>query len=300
MHTVLVLSGGSSPERNVSLRSGEAVKAALIEAGHRVYNLDPATELDVLADMAHKVDIVFPVLHGEGGEDGTIQQKLEDLQVRFVGSGSTASRLCFDKHLYKQRLAEHGFPVPSGTIVDTASYAVHELTKAPYVLKPFDGGSSIDTFIVRSPDTADRNAITDAFRRHPKMLLEQLISGTEITVSVLDTTALPVIEIVPPDNQEFDYDNKYNGASQELCPPISISPAIQQHAQKLASDIHVMIGCAGLTRTDMIIDDDGNPWVLETNTIPGMTDQSLFPKAARQAGITMPELVSLLVEISLK
>jgi D-alanine-D-alanine ligase len=175
----------------------------------------------------------------------------------------------------------------------------HELTTRPYVLKPCDGGSSLDTFIVRNPQQANTAAMEHAFDTYQEMLLEELISGSEITVAILGEQALPVIEIIPPADEEFDYENKYNGKTQEICPPQHLPEAVQHQAQQLALHIHTLIGCSGMSRTDMILDAQDRLFVLETNTIPGLTDQSLLPKAALQADIPMPQLVEILIEDAL-
>ena len=292
---VLVLSGGISAERDVSLRSGKAVADALGSSGHTVSVYDPKDGESGLLQAAQTVDVVFPALHGVGGEDGVIQGLLEANHIPCVGSDSTASQLCFHKQHYKDFLHQHGILMPSGELISETTFDTSVFSKAPFIIKPVDGGSTIDAFIVRDVTNYDYVAITSALRRYGQMLIEQLVTGVEITVGVLDDQPLPVIEIIPPENQEFDYENKYNGATQELCPPAHVSVRLQQQAQQLAGNIHRLTGCRGMSRTDIIIDEQDKLWVLETNTIPGLTDQSLYPKAARTAGVDMPELVDRLV-----
>lgn len=295
---ILVLAGGSSNERDVSLRSGAAVTAALREAGHICTEADPSQSDFSLAQAVDGIDVVFPALHGAGGEDGTLQAELEALNVRFVGSGSQASRICFDKWAYKQLLQTNGLPASQGVLVSADSMN-HPLFTHPYVLKPNNGGSSLDTQIVRAPNAETLQASRELLERYPQMLLEELVNGTEITVGVLNGTALPVIEIVPPQGKEFDYENKYNGASQELCPPQSVPEDIQQAAQALALKIHLLAGCRHFSRTDIIIDKNAGLHVLETNTIPGLTSQSLLPKMVAQAGMTMTVFTDKLVNQAL-
>lgn len=297
MTTVHVICGGNSSERDVSLRSGKAVAAALQTAGYAVQTFDSATTS--LEDII-KCDVVFPVLHGAGGEDGTLQAQLDAHQVRYVGSGAEASSLCFDKWQYRQLVEAYHVPMAAGTLVQADNYQTSLLSQKAYVLKPVTGGSSIDTFVVRDPASAPHTLIADTFHRYPTMLLEQLIVGVELTVGVLDNQPLPVIEIMPPPDGEFDYENKYNGRSQELCPPKHVGEDVQQAAQQLALQAQQLAGCRDFSRTDIMCDKDSNLYVLETNTIPGMTDQSLFPKMAAQAGIAMPELCTQLVEMALK
>lgn len=293
MKSVLVLAGGDSPESKVSMRSGAAVARALSASGYAVSQADPAS--DDWQKVASASEVVFPALHGAGGEDGQIQKQLEKLEIPFVGSGASASALCFDKWCYRQFVQASGLLIPAGELVDAASFANSVLVKNPFVLKPVDGGSSVDTLIARD---ANRARAEKLFASHPQMLLEELISGTEITVGVLGNQALPVIEIIPPTHGEFDYENKYNGASQELCPPKHISKEIQQKAQALALKVHKLCGCRDLSRSDFIVTANDEIYLLETNTIPGLTDQSLFPKAASVAGISMPTLVKQLVELA--
>lgn len=296
---VLVLSGGNSSEREVSQRSGAAVATALTDAGYEVSQADP-TERGFNFDEALKhCDVVFPALHGKGGEDGSIQAYLEMRGIPFVGAGSIASGICYDKWHYKQKLQAASLPVPHGELVNELEFWASPLIQAPFVLKPYDGGSSIDTFIIRDISSFDHNAFKPAFRRHIQMLLEQLIDGQELTVAILGAEALPVIEIVPPAGDEFNYKNKYNGKTHELCPPVSIGFEVQKRAQQLALQIHTMLGANDLSRTDMILDETGALWVLETNTIPGLTDQSLLPKAAAAGGYSMVDLVRNLVEAAL-
>jgi D-alanine-D-alanine ligase len=281
----------------VSLRSGSAVAKALAEAANEfaVTILDPADGFENLLPQLKQADVVFPALHGAGGEDGTLQKFLEDHKIKYVGSNRWASALCFDKAGYTKLLRHHGMLVPKTAVVTEKQFEKSPLAEQSFVLKPNDGGSSIDTFIVRDPSDANDKAIKDAFGHHNTMLLQELIDGVEITVAVLGDEALPVIEIVPPAGSEFDYENKYNGKTQELCPPKHVNIEIQKEAQALAKQIHELTRCQDISRTDMIITKDGELYVLETNTMPGLTEESLVPKAAREAGISMFRLCAKLV-----
>ncbi len=300
MSKVIVLAGGTSDEKEVSKRSGSAVTKALRTAGYEAEMADPADGLDKLLPALQAADVIFPALHGAGGEDGTVQKFLEDHELCYVGSDSQASALCFDKWRYKQLLMTNNLPVSRGELVDETSFWRSALIKRPFILKPDDGGSSIDNLVMRQPSPViDEQAVQQLFQRHPKMLLEELILGTEITIAVVGDRSLPVIEIIPPSDQEFDYENKYNGATQELCPPVHVSKAIQAEAQKLTVRIHHLTGCRDLSRTDIMIDGRGQLFVLETNTIPGLTDQSLLPGAAATAGLSMTQLCDHLVKLAL-
>jgi D-alanine-D-alanine ligase len=298
MTRVLLLAGGNSDEREVSLRSGASVKAALIKAGYEVKEFDPAQPLT--KTEVEGCDVVFPVLHGAGGEDGTLQAQLDKFGTPYVGTGTAASELCFDKWRYKELLIENGLPTPRGELVNEAGFWESKLIKNPFVLKPYDGGSSVDTLIMRDGRPEPNHAtVAELFKKHSELLLEELIEGTEITLPVLGQEALPVIEIIPPPSGEFDYENKYNGKSQELCPPLHVAQDIQAKAQDMAVRIHKLTNCRDFSRTDIMIDTADNLFVLETNTIPGMTDQSLFPKAAQVSGISMEQLVDKLVRLAL-
>jgi D-alanine-D-alanine ligase len=205
-----------------------------------------------------------------------------------LGADSKVSKLCFDKEEFKKLLDKLSILSPRYEIVNPDSLASSDLLKKPYVLKPIDGGSSIDTLIIRD---LSQKIDMSIFDRHPNMLLEELIEGSEITVPVLGEKALPVIEIIPPEGGEFDYENKYNGATKELCPPEHISEENQLKAQDIAEQVHNAAGVRHLSRTDIMIDNNNQHWVLELNTMPGMTSQSLYPKSAAHAGIDMRQLV---------
>ncbi len=296
MHYV-VLGGGISPEKDVSHRSAHAVQQALEALGHTVEYLDPATaSVDEITAIAQESDGVFPILHGAGGEDGSIQTTLEDAAIPYFGPDPAACQATFNKGDFKRLLEENGLPTPTWNTVTAETLALEPLTKAPFVLKPINGGSSIDTFIVRSlPFNAE--PLLEALNRYEAMLIEELIDGNEITIGILENEALPVVEIIPPKDKEFDYENKYNGATRELCPPENISLELQQEAQALAVAVHTVTSGRHLSRTDILINKQGQLFVIDTNTIPGLTLQSLYPKAAAEAGYDWGQLVERFVEL---
>jgi D-alanine-D-alanine ligase len=296
---ILILAGGTSNERDVSLRSGANVATATQALGHEVVRADPGEADFDLAHAVADIDVVLSTLHGAGGEDGTMQRVLERYGKPFVGSGSVASALAFDKSRYKERLVtEEGINLPEGVVVNKMAFEASPLIKSPFVLKPIKGGSSLDIHIVHDV-TKLPVTIDEVFARYGELLLEELIDGQEVTVGVLGDEALPLILIEPPAGEEFDYANKYNGKSRELTNPTTMSTELQRRAQELALKVHHLIGCRHLSRSDMIITPKGEIYLLETNTIPGLTEASLLPKAAAAAGITMAQLVERLLALAL-
>jgi len=292
MHYI-VLGGGISPEHEVSKRSATAFKNALETLGHTVTYLDPSeVSIQEIIKRGTESNGVFPILHGVGGEDGTIQKELEQAGVSYFGPSSRACEVTLDKSLFKKILEANNLPTPEWNLISESHLDTEPLTKAPFVLKPYDGGSSIDTFIVRS-FPYDAAPLKDALRRHKNMLIERLIEGDEVTVGILGDTPLPVVEIIPPKDKEFDYENKYNGATAELCPPMNVSATLQQEAQTLALAAHQVTGCRHLSRTDIMIDKDGALYIIDTNTLPGLTNQSLYPKAAAASGYNWTQLVDM-------
>lgn len=296
---LVILGGGDSPEREVSLRSAAAVAAAAKSAGYSVAEADPANGFSILDGLPQST-IILPILHGKGGEDGSIQAEMERRDLIFLGAGSKVSELCFDKWRTRQVLEQAGLPIPLGGFVTRDTYGDSQLAKRPHVLKINHGGSSIGTLIVRQPDKLEPSEINELFDMEKEAVIEELVEGIEVTVPILDQSALPPIEIHPPEHGEFDYENKYNGKSQELCPPPSLTQGQIDDAKKLAENVHRAVACRHLSRVDFIMRPDGSFVVLEINTIPGMTDQSLYPKAAAVAGISMSELVRRFVDMAVR
>jgi D-alanine-D-alanine ligase len=292
---VLVLGGGYSPERAVSLRSAKAVADAARAAGFDVLEADPAGGIGLLDGIA-KDTIVLPILHGKNGEDGWIQAQLEKRGLPFLGTGSEASKKCFDKWLTRVDLEAAGIPMPKAERVSKNDYHEHEFFRQPHVLKILHGGSSIGTLIVRDGH-ASEDEIEEIFAMEKDAVIEQLIEGTEATVPVLDQSALTPLEIRPPAEGEFDYENKYNGLTAELCPPESITHDVQEKIKELAEQVHQVMEARHLSRVDIMLDKNNQPYVLEINTMPGMTNQSLFPKSAAAAGMDMPTLVKKFVDM---
>lgn len=286
---VLVIGGGISDERDVSLRSAKSIFDA-IPLTHEKYMYDWDGSSDWLSQNAENYDVALPILHGVGGEDGQIQAILENVGLAYLGSGIEVSKACMDKQKTQTLLADNGILVPKQEVVTKELYINSELSKTMHVLKPIDGGSSLDTFICRDGLLSEPEQIK-VFQSHKEMILEEFIEGEEVTVPVLDGYDLPLIHIIPPEGKFFDYENKYNGATQEICNPDTIDQAIQVQARDLAKKVHTAMNCRHFSRVDIIIDKQNRLYVLEINTIPGLTDQSLFPKSAQYIGLSMPELV---------
>src|SRR5581483_1630212 len=230
--------------------------------------------------------------------DGKLQKLFEDNDIKFLGSGSDSSNNCLNKEKYYEICKQNSILIPDYSIVTFEEFKKSNLAKKPFVLKPIEGGSAIDTIIVRT--TPDNLLIfEDVFKKYNKIILQELIPGIEVTCGILGETPLPVIEIIPPKGEEFDFENRYNNKSQELCPPKHISNTIQLQIQELALKSHKTLKCLHLSRTDMIVDKKNNIFVLETNTIPGLTKTSLYPKEAKSKGLSMQSLVKEFIKLSM-
>ena len=304
--TIALLAGGTSSEREVSLKSGQQVYQALDKEKYEVRRYDPKTDLARLVADASQIDAALIILHGPYGEDGTVQGLLELLDIPYQGAGVLGSALAMNKLAAKQMYEKWGLPVPPYEVVTQASPAdPAELTARlglPLVVKPVSSGSSIGMSIVHTGEDLAA-ALERAFEHDADVIVEAYIDGIEITAGVLgnDTLqALPLIEIIP-DRQHpfFDYTAKYTpGASQEIC-PARIDADATQKAQRFALRAHKALYLNGYSRTDMILR-GRDIFVLETNTIPGMTPTSLFPQAAQVAGIPFSQLLDRLIELGIQ
>ncbi|MBW1676402.1 MAG: D-alanine--D-alanine ligase [Deltaproteobacteria bacterium] len=303
---VALLAGGISSERDISIKSGNQVYDALDKAKYDIVRYDPATDLGKLVAAASRIDVAFIVLHGPYGEDGTVQGLLDLLHIPYQGSGVLGSALAMDKWSSKRLYKEAGLPVPPfEVLVRGQAYDPEVLAGQvgfPLVVKPRYGGSSIGTSIVQTPQELPE-ALNRAFQYGTYVILETYLEGTEITGGVLgnhNLQLLPIVEVIPESGYAFfDYEAKYReGATREIC-PARISETLSGRAQSYAATAHRALCCRGYSRTDMIIHDD-IIYVLETNTIPGMTPVSLFPLAAKTAGISFSQLLDRLIELALK
>lgn len=304
--TIALLYGGISSERPVSLKSGEQVYQSLDKDKYDVRRYDTKTDIPKLVAEAGQIDAALIILHGPYGEDGTVQGLLELLDIPYQGAGVLGSALSMNKLASKQVYDQVAIPTPAYEVVRRANPVAPDRLidrlGLPLVVKPVAGGSSIGMTIVRTADALPQ-ALEKAFGLDDTILVETYIKGLEITASVLGNDqlqALPLIEIVPDQNHDFfDYEAKYTaGVTQEIC-PARISDQLTAKAQQYACLAHQALFCKGYSRTDMMVRDD-EIFVLETNTIPGMTPTSLFPQAAQAAGIPFGRLLDRLIELGIQ
>lgn len=286
---LVVLAGGDSAEREVSLESGRCVAEALRDRGHQVLILDPAVE-SLNGRNFSEFDAIFPMLHGTGGEDGTLQLLLERLKIPFVGSSATASALTFDKAATREILQAKGLPVAEGLCFkkSAAEPRIHAFARQlgyPVVVKPTAQGSSVGVSIV-SAESGLSEAVSEARRWGDEILLERYIAGREVTVPIVDGEVFPVIEICPA-RTWFDYEAKYNDSRTQY----RLTPrGLPENVGDLALAACEACGVSAISRVDFRIDPEGRSWILEINTIPGMTSHSLVPMSAAAAGVTLGEL----------
>jgi D-alanine-D-alanine ligase len=294
-----VLMGGYSAEREISLRTGQAVQQALRRRGYDAVGIDVGPSIvERLRD--DKIELAFIALHGPGGEDGTIQGLLDTLGIPYTGSGVQASAVAIHKELTKVLLRASGVPVPDGLVVrahDVIPKFIPRSLKLPVVVKPASQGSTIGITIVKRPSEW-REALRLSFEHDEEAVVEAYIPGKEMTVSVVDGEALPAVEIVAPSGF-YDYTAKYQkGQTRYLC-PAPLSSAISRRVKALALQTYRLLGCRGAARVDIRITPRGKPFVLEINTVPGMTETSLLPMAAAAAGLDYDALTERLLRSAL-
>jgi len=296
-----VLMGGVSQEREVSLKTGKAVVAALEEKGHRVVPIDITAE-DIAPVVEAGVEAVFIALHGRFGEDGGVQGLLENAGIPYTGSNSRASRAGMDKMASKCFFITHDVPTPPFRLT-TAMQRWSQIEEAvnevglPLVVKPLRQGSSIGVSIARTKEDA-AIALAKAFRYGHQAMLERHIAGREFAVGILDGHSLPVIELRTK-QPFFNYHAKYRDNGTEFITTPDLAPAICEKIQAIALAAHDAIDCRHFSRVDMMMENDGSIYVLEVNTIPGLTERSLFPLAARTAGVSFPDLCDRILRAAL-
>ena len=287
--------GGPSAEREVSLRSGAAVAMALGALGHTVREVDPREES---WELPPKTDVVFLALHGTYGEDGTVQTRLDLLGVPYTGCDAVASRIGFDKALTKERFLSTGVPTARYLVVDSVTSRWPMGWNPPVVLKPVCQGSSVGLqFVERVADWS--KAVAEALRYDSRVLMEEKISGRECTVAILGDEALPIVEVRPKVGA-YDYQNKYTAGLTEYFCPAAFAAGVTANIQSAAVAAFRAIGGRDYSRVDVMVRPDGEPVVLEVNTLPGMTETSLFPKAAAAAGLSYAQLCQRMIDLALK
>ena len=297
---MILIAGGWSSEREVSLSGARGIDKALKELDHEVRFLDPALELAGLIPVAEKADFAFINLHGSPGEDGLIQAMLEAARCPYQGAGPKASFLALNKAAAKALYEQHGLRTPRWRLYTGIPGESREGGPLPLFVKPNTGGSSLGMSLVR--EAAELGpALDKVFALGQAALVEDCVPGLELTCAVLDDTPLPVIMIRPKSGSAFfDYENKYAAdGAEELC-PAPVDPKLAAEVQRLALAAHRALGIAGYSRSDFMVDQAGTPWLLETNTLPGMTPTSLLPKAAAAVGLSYSDLVAELIRLGLR
>ncbi|MBI4309690.1 MAG: D-alanine--D-alanine ligase [Candidatus Omnitrophica bacterium] len=299
-----VLMGGYSSEREISLKSGRAVAAALSAAGHQV------TPVDITAQDKQKIieqvrsagmDIAFIALHGRLGEDGVIASILEEMDILYTGSGPQAGQKAFNKITAQRIFKTQGLAVADhvcisdGKIMDFKE-AFAALKKLPFVVKAACEGSSIGIYVVRHPSQWE-GAIRDALSFGPQVIIEKFIKGRELTAGILDREALPLVEIQPK-GAFFDFTSKYQKGLAQYTVPAQVPEDLGKQRRQLALAAHEALDCRGFSRVDIRVDEEMRPFILEINTIPGFTETSLFPKAAQEAGYSFIDVCEKLLDLA--
>jgi D-alanine-D-alanine ligase len=303
---VAVLAGGLSLEREVSLRSGRRIAEALTARGHQVTRLDLDDHL--VSSLAEgEFDVAYLALHGRAGEDGTVQGLLEVLGVPYTGPDAVASALAWDKAVFKGLARRAGLPTPDWVAISSDAVRdmgagrtldrVVERLGTPLVVKPSQGGASMGVRTV----TASRDlaaALVSAYSYHQVAVIERFVSGTEIAVSLVDGQPLPAVEIVPREGAAYDFAARYTYGATEFFVPARLPASVLAACREVALTAYELAGCRHVTRADLMVDSDGQPWLLELDTCPGMTETSLLPVAATAAGWTFEELVERVVSLA--
>jgi D-alanine-D-alanine ligase len=293
---IAVLMGGPGSERDVSLATGRGVSKALRSLGTEVVEVDVHDENFALPK---DVDLAFITIHGTFGEDGQLQEILEERGVAYTGDGVEASRAAFDKILSKEKFREHGVVTPEWEVIEVGQ---RPTISVPLVVKPARQGSTVGVVIVKDASELD-SAMAEAAKYDRKLLIEKFVSGRELTIGILGDQALPILEIIPKGGF-YDFNNKYpflnpqaGGGAEHVC-PAKIDPNKAKQVQKQALHAFRALGLVVYGRVDVLLPDSGNPSVLEVNTIPGMTEASLLPEAAAAAGINYVDLCARIIALS--
>ncbi len=308
MTRVAVLKGGRSLERQVSLRSGARVEDALKRLDHEVFAIDVA--LDLIRRLRETApDVAFIAMHGRDGEDGTVQELLEILDIPYTGSGVLACTRATDKVLAKHLMVEAGIPTPEFFAFNETAFrelgaaealpAIEERLDFPIVVKPSSQGSALGIKFARSAADVPA-ALVAAFSYDSRVLLERHIDGRDLAVSILDDEPLPVVEAVPREEEFYDFEARYEIGRTDFVCPADLPDGLTERAQELAVRTYRLLGCSAFARVDLMLDAVGALSVLEANPIPGLTETSLLPQAAEAAGVSFDELVGRILELALE
>lgn len=297
---IAVLMGGPGAERDVSLASGKAVLKALTDAGFDATGVDVTTHS---LDLPPGTELAFNVIHGTFGEDGEVQDLLEAQGIPYTGAGSVSSKLAINKSLAKEKFLAAGVPTPRSETIQLSPGLLPQITiKAPLVIKPPLEGSSVGVQIVHEQDEVP-GALLKAAEKYGEVLIEEFVQGKELTVTILNGEALPIVHIIPPDG-DYDFSSKYpwltgGKGSQYIC-PADLDLETTMAVQAAAVAAYQALGIEVYARVDVLLNEHNEPFVLEANTIPGMTETSLLPKSAAAAGIHFPDLCKTIAELSLQ
>ena len=304
---VCILYGGTSSEREVSVNTGNSIYNS-INKDYNVIKYDFDGNYDNLYNAIKNVDLVFIALHGGEGENGTVQRFLETKNIKFTGSNSKASKKAMDKDLVKLLCKKHNIPTPKWVKLDREPTELDELMFSEgLVIKPVDEGSSFGITIFKNPDFSKSNeiilnayseAFKKAFKVSSKIMVEEYISGRELTVSILNDNVLPIVEIVPKGDY-YDYKCKYTKLQSEYIVPAKINKKAEELLFAYSLKIHKLTGCGVYSRSDFRLSENGKIFFLEINTLPGFTDTSLFPKAAKALGLNYKDLINKIIKLSI-
>ena len=294
---IAVLMGGTSSERKVSLSSGKAMFAACTALGYDAILVEFENDILSHLDTLKSVDIVLIALHGGIGENGRIQGMFESLGIRYTGSDALSSAICMDKHISKLLAEDVGIATPRWKRIRKGQSIYKNEFDYPFVVKPNSEGSTIGLTIVHNENDYD-SAVEEAFKYDDEILIEEFISGKEITVSIVGEDVLPIIEI-RPEHGLYDYECKYTKGMTEYICPAELNEDLTKRIKQTAFEVYKLLKCRHYGRVDLRLDNNNQHWFLELNTLPGMTDTSLVPKAAKATGISFEQLIGKIIKQSL-
>jgi D-alanine-D-alanine ligase len=294
---IAVLMGGPSSEREVSLSSGKAMFAASAALGYDAISVEFENDILSHLDTLKSVDIVLIALHGGIGENGRIQGMFESLGIRYTGSDALSSTICMDKHISKLLAEDVGIATPRWKRIRKGQSIYKNEFDYPFVVKPNSEGSTIGLTIVHNENDYD-SAVEEAFKYDDEILIEEFISGKEITVSIVGEDVLPIIEI-RPEHGLYDYECKYTKGMTEYICPAELNEDLTKRIKQTAFEVYKLLKCRHYGRVDLRLDNNNQHWFLELNTLPGMTDTSLVPKAAKATGISFEQLIGKIIKQSL-